>query len=48
MNLIIYRIYLCNAFGAFLGKAGLPYLALPFNMIAVCSFLTMQPRIGER
>ena len=34
---------MCSAFGSFLGKVDLPYLALPFNMIIVCSFLTIQP-----
>ncbi|TRY69135.1 hypothetical protein TCAL_02513 [Tigriopus californicus] len=34
---------LLSAFGNFLGRFNLPYLALPFNMIIVCSFLTIQP-----
>ena len=28
----------------FLGKVNLPYLALPFNMIIVCTFMAIQPR----
>ena len=27
-----------------MARANLPYLALPFNMIIVCTFLTIQPR----
>ena len=38
---------MCQAFGNFLGKFNLPYLALPFNMIIVISFLTIQPRVSD-
>lgn len=38
-----FSIYVCSAFGHFLSKTDLPYLALPFNMIIVCTFLTIQP-----
>lgn len=40
-------IFACSAFGNFLGRSNLPYLALPFNMIIVCSFLTIQPPLGK-
>ena len=40
-------MYLCSAFGNFLGKVDLPYLALPFNLIAVCSFLTLKPTLDS-
>jgi len=36
-------VFICAAFGNTLGKANIPYLALPFNLIAVCTFLTIQP-----
>ena len=38
-----FSVYLCSAFGNFLSKFSVPYLALPFNIIAVCTFLTLQP-----
>jgi len=40
-------IIICSAFENTLGKAGIPYLALPFNLIAVCTFLTIKPQIDE-
>ena len=36
-------MYLCSAFGKFLSAFDVPYLALPFNMIAVCVMLTIKP-----
>ncbi len=39
-----FSLYLCSAFGNFLGRTGgVPYLALPFNLIAICTFLTLKP-----
>lgn len=38
-------IFLCAALENTLGKVNIPYLALPFNLIAVCTFLTIQPQI---
>lgn len=38
-----FSVYLCSAFGNFLSKFNVPYLALPFNIIAVCTMLTLQP-----
>ena len=37
--------FLARAFGNFLSKFDVPYMALPFNLIAVCVFLTLQPLI---
>ena len=39
----IASVYICAAFLNTLGKANIPYLALPFNLIIVCTFLTIQP-----
>ena len=37
-------IFVCSAFVNTLGAGNnIPYLALPFNLIAVCTFLTIQP-----
>lgn len=36
-------IYVCKSLDRFLGKADLPYLAAPFNIIIVCVFLTLRP-----
>ena len=36
-------VFLARAFGNFLSKFQVPYMALPFNLIAVCVFLTLQP-----
>ena len=37
--------FLARAFGNFLSKFDVPYMALPFNLIAVCVFLTLQPLV---
>ena len=38
---------MCSAFVNTLGAGNnIPYLALPFNLIAVCTFLTIQPHLG--
>ena len=37
---------MCSAFVNTLGAGNnIPYLALPFNLIAVCTFLTIQPHL---
>ena len=38
---------MCSAFVNTLGAGNnIPYLALPFNLIAVCTFLTIQPHLA--
>ena len=39
-----FSIFACQATNVFFGKVGLPSLAFAFNMIAVCTFITIQPR----
>ena len=36
-------MFFASAFNNFLGKFNVPYMALPFNLIAVTVFLTLQP-----
>jgi len=36
-------VFLASAFNSFLAKFNLPYMALPFNLVAVVVFLTLQP-----
>lgn len=36
-------VFIAKAFGNFLSKFNVPYMALPFNLTAVCVFLTLQP-----
>lgn len=36
-------VFVARAFGNLLSKFDVPYMALPFNLIAVCIFLTLQP-----
>lgn len=36
-------VFIARAFGNLLSKFDVPYMALPFNLIAVCIFLTLQP-----
>jgi len=36
-------VFFASAFNKFLGQFNVPYLALPFNTIIVCLFLTLQP-----
>lgn len=36
-------VFFCSAFNTLLSKVNVPYMALPFNIIAVCVFLTLQP-----
>ena len=36
-------MFIAKAFGNFLSKFNVPYMALPFNLTAVCVFLTLQP-----
>ena len=39
---------MCSAFVNTLGAGNnIPYLALPFNLIAVCTFLTIQPQVED-
>lgn len=38
-----FSVFLARAFGNFLSKFKVPYMALPFNLIAVFVFLTLQP-----
>ena len=45
MELIILSSFLARAFGNFLSKFDVPYMALPFNLIAVCVFLSLQPLV---
>ena len=42
-NQIYFSVFLARAFGNFLGNFKVPYMALPFNLIAVFVFLTLQP-----
>ena len=39
----IFSVFFASAFNNFIGKFNVPYMALPFNIIAVCVFLTLQP-----
>eukprot|EP00093_Oithona_nana_P013120 13120.XXX_98632_94413_1 [CDS] Oithona nana genome sequencing. len=44
----ITSIFVCSAFVNTLGAGNnIPYLALPFNLIAVCTFLTIQPQVED-
>jgi len=36
-------VFFASAFNNFLSKVNVPYMALPFNIIAVCVFLSLQP-----
>lgn len=36
-------VFFASAFLNFLGKVNVPYMALPFNIIALCIFLTLKP-----
>jgi len=38
-----FSVFFASAFNNFIGKFNVPYMALPFNIIAVCVFLTLQP-----
>jgi len=40
----VISVFFASAFNNFIGKFNVPYMALPFNIIAVCVFLTLQPR----
>ena len=46
--MIFFSILLSSAFENTLGKAGIPYLALPFCLIATCTFLTLRPENIEK
>jgi len=39
----VISVFFASAFNNFIGKFNVPYMALPFNIIAVCVFLTLQP-----
>merc|ERR1719422_1089487 len=39
----IVSVFFARAFGNFLSKFQVPYMALPFNLVAVFVFLTLQP-----
>ena len=43
MYISVFSIFVAKAFGNFLGKFNVPYMALPFNLTAVCVFLSLQP-----
>lgn len=38
-----FSIFISASFLNTLGRANIPYLALPYNLIAVCAFLTLRP-----
>ena len=38
-----FSVFFARAFGNFLSKFQVPYMALPFNLVAVFVFLTLQP-----
>ena len=40
-------VFLASAFNNFLAKFNVPYMALPFNLIATVVFLTLQPATTE-
>ena len=40
-------VFLASAFNNFLAKFNVPYMALPFNLIATVVFLTLQPASRE-
>merc|ERR1719397_1174033 len=43
----ILSVFFARAFGNFLSKFQVPYMALPFNLVAVFVFLTLQPPDAE-
>ena len=36
-------IFICGGFANTIGKANIPYMTFPFNLVAICTFLAIKP-----
>lgn len=39
---LVFSIYLCTSLNNFLSRSTVPYLALPFNLVALCSMMVLK------